>query len=40
MRPFAKVKGEIEDQLFKKKSEERFTQWLAELRKAAAIEIK
>ena len=40
MRPFAEVKGEIEDQLFKKKSEERFNQWLAELRKAAAIEIK
>jgi peptidyl-prolyl cis-trans isomerase SurA len=40
MRPFAEVKGEIEDLLFKKKSEERFNQWLAELRKAAAIEIK
>jgi peptidyl-prolyl cis-trans isomerase SurA len=40
LRPFAEVKAEIEDQLFKKKSEERFNQWLAELRKAAAIEIK
>ncbi len=39
-RPFEDVKKEIEDLLYKKKSEERFNQWLAELRKAAAIELK
>jgi peptidyl-prolyl cis-trans isomerase SurA len=39
-KPFDAVKGEIEDQLYKMKSEERFNQWLAELRKGAAIEIK
>lgn len=39
-RTFEEVKGEIEDLLYKKKSEERFNQWLADLRKAAAIEIK
>jgi peptidyl-prolyl cis-trans isomerase SurA len=38
--PFEKVKGEIEDTLYKKKSEERFNQWLADLRKSASIEIK
>jgi peptidyl-prolyl cis-trans isomerase SurA len=40
IRTFEEVKGEIEDMLYKKKSEERFNQWLADLRKAAAIEIK
>ncbi len=39
-RTFEEAKGEIEDMLYKKKSEERFGQWLAELKKAAAIEIK
>jgi peptidyl-prolyl cis-trans isomerase SurA len=39
-KPFDTVKGEIEELLYKKKSEERFEQWLAELRKGAAIEIK
>lgn len=39
-RSFEEVKGEIEEMLYKKKSEERFSQWLADLRKAAAIEIK
>ncbi|HEX9024679.1 MAG TPA: peptidylprolyl isomerase [Geobacteraceae bacterium] len=39
-RSFDDVKGEIEDMLYKKKSEERFNQWLAELRKGAAIELK
>jgi peptidyl-prolyl cis-trans isomerase SurA len=34
------VKGEIEELLIKKKSDERFNQWLADLRKSAAIEIK
>jgi peptidyl-prolyl cis-trans isomerase SurA len=37
---FESVKTEIEDRLYKKKSEERFTQWLEELRKNAAIEIR
>lgn len=40
IRTFEEVKGEIEDTLYKKKSEERFNQWLADLRKVAAIEIK
>ncbi len=40
MQPFEKVKAEIEDILYKKKSEERFNQWLADLRKSAAIEIR
>jgi peptidyl-prolyl cis-trans isomerase SurA len=40
VKPFAEVKAEIEDILYKKKSEERFNQWVTDLRKAAAIEIK
>lgn len=40
IKPFESVKGMIEDILYRKKSEERFTQWAEELRKAAAIEIK
>jgi peptidyl-prolyl cis-trans isomerase SurA len=39
-KPFEEVKGLINDNLYRKKSEERFTQWLQELRKGAAIEIK
>jgi len=39
-KPFAEVKAEIEDLLYKSKSEERFNQWLADLRKGAAIEIR
>jgi peptidyl-prolyl cis-trans isomerase SurA len=39
-RPFDEVKGDIEERLYKKKSEERFNQWLADLKKGAAIEIK
>ena len=39
-RPFEEVKGDIEELLYKKKSEERFNQWLADLKKGAAIEIK
>lgn len=35
-----KAKSEIEDMLYRKKSEERFNQWVAELRKNAVIEIK
>lgn len=38
--PFEKVKGEVEDALYKKKSEERFNQWLADLRKSASIDIR
>jgi peptidyl-prolyl cis-trans isomerase SurA len=37
---FESVKTEIEELLYKKKSEERFAQWLEELRKNAAIEIR
>lgn len=37
---FEDVKGEIEDILYKKKSDERFTQWVKDLRASAAIEIK
>ncbi len=37
---FETAKPEIEDLLFKKKSEERFTQWLDDLRKGAAIETR
>ena len=37
---FESAKAEIEDILYKKKSEERFNQWLAELRKNASIEIR
>jgi peptidyl-prolyl cis-trans isomerase SurA len=40
VKPFEEVKGLINDNLYRKKSEERFTQWLQELRKGAAIEIK
>ncbi len=40
LQPFDKVKGDIADLLFKKKSEERFNQWLADLRKNAAVEIR
>lgn len=40
VKPFAEVKAEIEDILYKKKSEDRFNQWVTDLRKAAAIEIK
>jgi len=39
-KPFDEVKGEIEDLLYKKKSDERFTQWVKDLRANAAIEMK
>lgn len=39
-KPFEEVKDEIEEQLYKKKADERFNQWVKELRAAAAIEIK
>jgi len=40
VKPFASAKAEIEELLYKKKSEERFNQWLDELRQGAAIEIR
>lgn len=40
VKPLEEVKGAIEEILYRKKSEERFNQWTAELRKAATIEIK
>ncbi len=39
-KPFEKVKAEIEDQLYRKKSEDRFSQWSRDLRSKATIEIK
>jgi peptidyl-prolyl cis-trans isomerase SurA len=39
-KPFEEVKGDIEDLLYKKKADERFAQWVKDLRAAAAIEIK
>ncbi|UFS72004.1 peptidylprolyl isomerase [Geomonas sp. RF6] len=39
-KPFDEVKGEIEDILYKKKSDERFAQWVKDLRNNAAIEIR
>jgi len=40
MKPFESVKAEIEDTLYRKKSEERFNQWAKELRAKASIEMK
>jgi len=40
IKSFDEVKPEIEDRLYKKKSEERFNQWLTELKKDASIEIR
>jgi len=40
MKPFENVKAEIEDALYRKKSEERFNQWAKELRSKASIEMK
>ncbi len=39
-KPFEAVKGQIDDLLYRKRSEERFNQWTEELRKGAAIDIK
>lgn len=39
-KPFEEVKADIEDILYKKKADERFAQWVKELRTAAAIEIR
>lgn len=40
MKPFESVKAEIEEAVYRKKSEERFSQWAKELRGKASIEIK
>jgi peptidyl-prolyl cis-trans isomerase SurA len=40
MKPFDSVKAEIEETLYRKKSEERFSQWAKELRGKASVEIK
>jgi peptidyl-prolyl cis-trans isomerase SurA len=40
MKPFESVKAEIEDTIYRKKSEERFNQWAKELRAKASIEMK
>ena len=40
VKSFEEVKPEIEERLYKKKSEERFNQWLAEMKKEATIEIR
>jgi peptidyl-prolyl cis-trans isomerase SurA len=40
MKPFETVKPEIEEVLYRKKSEERFSQWAKELRSKASIEMK
>jgi peptidyl-prolyl cis-trans isomerase SurA len=40
MKSFESVKTEIEDTLYRKKSEERFSQWAKELRSKASIEMK
>jgi peptidyl-prolyl cis-trans isomerase SurA len=40
VRPLAEVKGEIEELLYRKKSEERFNQWVSELKKNASIDIR
>lgn len=37
---FEQMRDEIEELLYRKKSEERFNQWLDELRKSAAIEVR
>jgi peptidyl-prolyl cis-trans isomerase SurA len=40
MKPFESVKAEIEEALYRKKSEERFSQWAKELRAKASVEVK
>ncbi len=40
MKPFASVKTEIENEIYRKKSEERFSQWAKELRTKSSIEVK
>lgn len=40
LKPFESVKAEIEETLYRKKSEERFSMWAKELRGKASVEIK
>ena len=40
LKPFESVKASIEELLYRKKSEERFSQWARELRAKASIELK
>jgi len=40
VKPFESVKGDIEEIIYRKKSEERFSQWAKELRGKATVEIK
>jgi peptidyl-prolyl cis-trans isomerase SurA len=40
LKPFESVKAEIEETIYRKKSEDRFNQWAKELRSKASIEIK
>ncbi len=40
LKPFESVKSEIEEALYRKKSEERFSQWAKDLRGKASIEMK
>jgi peptidyl-prolyl cis-trans isomerase SurA len=40
IKPFDDVKGEIEENLYRQKSEARFTQWVSDLRKNSSIETK
>jgi len=40
MKPYENVKSAIEDLLYRKKSEERFSQWAKDLRSKASIEMK
>jgi len=39
-KPLAEVKNDIEELLFKKKADERFTQWLKDLRTSVAVDIR
>ena len=39
-KPFEQVKPQVEDILYRKKSEERFARWVKDLRQGAAIEIR
>lgn len=39
-KPFESVKAEIEETIYRKKSEERFSQWAKELRTKASVEIR
>ena len=40
IKPLDDVKGEIEESIYRQKSEARFSQWVSELRKNAAVEIR